>query len=227
MEIRIKTPDEFLDDRVVIEVSGTPAEAREAVDRLIGHQTYSIEALRSKVVDLEKALTLATTSREFNRKRVVELENQLNGSRTKVRHQQAAIEEMKRVLVAERDQGTKDNKRIAELEADIARRIENAAELERQRDGLRAEVETLSGFRAAHLIKIEGYDQDRKTERDRADENQARAERAEALLERAQGKLNEIKKTLDNPAVKAELDKPVRINILASALRSIRDIVNP
>lgn len=115
MEIRIKTAEEFRDAHVTIEIQADQDEAAE------------------KIENLDKALTLTRTSREFNRHKVVGLEAE-----------------------------------VVRLEAELARMADNF-------NTSQARVRELAA-------KVREYDRDRKTERDRADQNKAWAERAELRL---------------------------------------------
>jgi hypothetical protein len=124
MEIRIKTPTEFRDAHVTIEIRADQNEVPEISRRLTG----------PGVADLSAGELAAEVQR----------------------------------LEAERDA----EKQRAN---DWAERAGKALALEAERDAL--------------LLKVEGYDLDRHTEKQRADENRGWAERTEALLVNAEREL--------------------------------------
>lgn len=131
MEIRIKTPTEFRDAHVTIEIRADQNEVPEISRRLTG----------PGVADLSVGELAAEVQR----------------------------------LEAERDA----EKQRAN---DWAERAGKALALEAERDAL--------------LLKVEGYDLDRHTEKQRADENRGWAERTEALLVNAQRDLDHARTKL-------------------------------
>jgi hypothetical protein len=82
-------------------------------------------------------------------------------------------------------------RRIRELEAD---RSGSRGRIE----GLEDRIRDLVAERDALLLKVEGYDNDRKTERDRADENRGWAERTEALLENVTTERDALRLQVEN-----------------------------
>jgi chromosome segregation ATPase len=116
-----------------------------------------------------------------------------NGNETQVTITRDEQEEMAAANVL--DQAERAGKvpalerRIAELEAD---RSGSHGRIE----GLEDRVRDLESERDALLLKVQGYDNDRHTEKQRADENQGRLTTSRTLLESAQQDLNDAKASL-------------------------------
>jgi chromosome segregation ATPase len=174
MEIRVKTPTEFRDAHVTIEIRADQDEVPEISQRL----TEPSSLAGRLYTQAEKQALEA---------QVVDLRNELNG----VRGHSEGLENRVRDLVAERD---------------------------------------------ALLLKVEGYDHDRKTEKKRADEASETIEIAKDRmrdLDHAKTKLTRIqdkvwKETLD-PAMENR-GQPAHIPVvtvgdLANAVSAVRSIV--
>lgn len=136
------------------------------------------------LLKLEGALTLAQKSREFNRRRVVVLESKLERVAAILAEGKASGEdeflsvpeiEEKLAGLGERlytaaEVGDLQASEAELVAAPLRRRV---AELERENADADRRINALTG-------QVQGYDHDRHTERDRADQNRAWAERAEA-----------------------------------------------
>lgn len=174
MEIVVKTAAEFRDAHVTIEIRADQAEMPEISRRLTG-----AEAVNRKWA--ERAGKVPALEAQ-----VRELRDELNG----VRGSSEGLEDRIQDLVAERDalllKGEAD--RAADHDLVIAARAERDAEKERA-DNMEAERDAL-------LLRVREYDSDRKTEKQRADENRAWAERTEDRLETRTRELDKATKEL-------------------------------
>lgn len=131
------------------------------------------------LLKLEGALTLAQTSREFNRKRVVVLESKLERVAAILAEGKEdeflSVPEIEERLVAGERLYTAAE--VGDLQASEAELV--AAPLRRRVGDLENELEKTQDALIAARRQREEFDRDRHTERDRADQNKAWAERAE------------------------------------------------
>jgi uncharacterized protein (DUF3084 family) len=131
-------------------------------------------------------------------------------------------------------------KRVGEMENQVLDLKNDLSGVRGHSEGLEDRIQALVAERDALLLKVEGYDLDRHTEKQRADENRGWAERTEALLENARRDLDNAKTKLSriqDKVWKDTLDSAmenrgqpehipvVTVGDLAAAVSAVRSIV--
>lgn len=170
-----------------------------------------------EILNLDKALTLTRTSREWNRKRVVELEDALE------RGERKAAEEQRLYTAAEVGDAqaseaelvaTPLRRRIAELERTLAREVNRNTDLEAELEkATRGHVCTDGCKPNAHVAFI-GRQRLAELETEAADERE-RADKAEGLVQEERTRANNLATRL----AQVEKDRDLRLEELEAAER--------
>jgi hypothetical protein len=244
MEIEIKTMDDFWDGRVKIEIRATPGEAEVVAERLCEgsecpRMAEARQDLLAQIAELVQSVDardrlLATATKERNearetvevqRQRVADLEADLE--RYQTAHVCTSRCSINSHVAFEGSRIVKDLEReLAESRQSTQARDRLLATATEERDRFKAGMETAE-------VQLKGYDEDRRTERDRADENREWAERAElncarlsAALVAAEKRLDRISGAVHNPvlrdAFRTTWDRK-EPRAMAEALRQVRD----
>jgi chromosome segregation ATPase len=166
-----------------------------------------------EILDLDKALTLTRTSREWNRKRVVELEDALERGERKAPEDQRlyTAAEVGDAQASEAELvATPLRRRIAELERTLAREVNRNTDLEAELDQVKKDRDA----RLAHLDEAEQYQCERAAEYRRS------VTARDHLLSAATTRLNAAREILLATAVSRARDEIVTSKgaVLADAI---------
>lgn len=162
MEIKVRTLDETRAERVTIAVAPGQSAVIEIVDSAPSERLYTAEEVGDAQAS-EAELVAAPL-----RRRIAELVEEVNRRISEVTG-----------YVIQRDEALD---KVSALETERDDLKSQAAEFNRQRNQAVTDMETAQQAREIETKRAQGYDRDRKTERDRADQNRAWAERTEARL---------------------------------------------
>jgi DNA repair exonuclease SbcCD ATPase subunit len=172
-----------------------------------------------EILNLDKALTLTRTSREWNRKRVVELEDELERGGRKLERgpgnlftsdEVAHYQSTEAALVAD-----PLRRRIAELERVLAREVNRNTDLEAQVEEADRRITALTG-------QVKGYDHDRHTEKERADRERRRASELKDRVPSIEEDLEAAERYQAERAEEARRSVAARDQLLAAATTRVQ-----
>lgn len=216
MEIRLKTAEEFRDAHVTIEIRVDGQAELEAVhDRLYDRYTIGdredllrqVRELTGDLADAKKALTLTTTSRDFNYREVSELKDKIRRMSDQMAGQSGRIE------------GLQD--RAADLEAERDRTVEALIKVRAERDRLQEQLEEARKWSAA-TTKALGES------RDLVEFKTNILDGVQAERDRLANQLKRISEIVNHSDVSEGLNwTPTKISTdLATAVRAIRTVLS-
>lgn len=177
-----------------------------------------------EILNLDKALTLTRTSREWNRKRVVELEDMLERGERKASEDQRlyTAAEVGDAQASEAELVAKPlRRRIGELERVLAQEVNRNTDLEAQVEDADRRINALTG-------QVREYDHDRHTEKQRADRERQRASELKDRLSSAQEEADAQEYRHDQERKEAARSIAARDHLLSAAttrMNAVREIL--